>query len=99
NAALSFSAKPLAMATRLGFLVVAAGLAGGLYLVYLKLFTNETVQGHTSMFLLVVLLGGFQILFIGLVGEYGARCFEEAKGRPLSIIGDTRTLPIDAESR
>ena len=97
NAILSFSAKPLVIATRLGLLVVAAGVAGGLYLLYLKLFTNETVQGHTSMFLLVVLLGGFQILFVGLLGEYVARIFEEAKGRPLYIIAETRNLPVDGE--
>lgn len=92
NAILSFSAKPIVMATRIGAFIVAAGMVGALYVLYLKLFTDEVVAGLTSILLAVVLLGGFQILFIGLLGEYVARIFEEAKGRPLYVIAETRNL-------
>ena len=92
NAILSFSAKPLAIATRLGLVAVAVGLAGATYMLYLKLFTDIPVPGITSVLVTIVLFGGFQILLMGLLGEYVARIFEEAKGRPLYVIAETRNL-------
>lgn len=92
NAILSFSAKPLAIATRLGLAAVALGLAGAGYMLYLKLFTTIPVPGVTSILVAIALFGGFQILLIGLVGEYVARIFEETKDRPLYVIAETRNL-------
>ena len=92
NAILSFSATPLAIATRLGLVAVALGLAGAGYMLYLKLFTNIPVPGVTSILVAIALFSGVQILLIGLVGQYVARIFEEAKGRPLYVIAETRNL-------
>ena len=92
NAILSFSATPLAIATRLGLGAVALGLFGAAYMLYLKLFTTIPVPGVTSILVTIVLFGGFQILLIGLVGEYVTRIFEEAKDRPLYVIAETRNL-------
>jgi polyisoprenyl-phosphate glycosyltransferase len=89
NAILSFSSKPLAVAVRLGFVTIMAALAGGLYMLYLKLFTNTPVPGLTSILLTIVMLGGMQIMLIGVVGAYIARIFEEVKGRPLYVIDET----------
>jgi glycosyltransferase involved in cell wall biosynthesis len=44
---------------------------------------DRIVPGWTSLVIVVLILSGVQILFIGLIGEYIARIFEEAKGRPL----------------
>jgi len=92
NAILSFSSKPLTMVVRLGLLTIIASLAGGFYMLYLKLFTNTPVPGLTSILLSVALIGGVQIMLIGIVGAYIARIFEEIKGRPLYIIDETINL-------
>jgi dolichol-phosphate mannosyltransferase len=54
------------------------------YILY-TLFAHpeQVVQGWTSLIIVVLILSGVQIIFIGLIGEYVARIFEEAKGRPL----------------
>lgn len=89
NAILSFSSKPLTMAIRLGFLTVLAGITGGAYMLYLKLFTNTPILGLTAILLTIVIFSGVQILLIGVVGEYIARIFEEVKGRPLYLVAET----------
>lgn len=89
NAVLSFSSKPLTMAVRLGAFTIFTGILGGLYMLYLKLFTSIPIPGLTAILLSIVLFGGMQILLIGLVGEYIARIFEEIKGRPLYLVTET----------
>lgn len=92
NAILSFSSKPLTIAIRLGFLTIVAGMMGGGYMLYLKLFTDIPVPGLTAILLAIVLFSGVQILLIGVVGEYIARIFEEVKGRPLYFVSETINL-------
>ena len=84
DALFSFSTAPVRLATRMGLAVVACGM---LYLAYI-LYTivarpGQIVQGWTSLIIVVLIVSGVQIIFIGLIGEYIARIFEEAKGRPL----------------
>lgn len=92
NAILSFSRKPLTLATRLGMATVLAGMLGGAYMLYLKLFTDIPVPGLTAILLSIVLFSGMQILLIGLIGAYIARIFDETKGRPLYIVAETINL-------
>lgn len=92
NAVLSFSSKPLTLAIRLGFLTICAGILGGIYMLYLKLFTNTPIPGLTAVLLSIVVFSGVQILLIGVVGEYIARIFEEIKGRPLYLVAETINL-------
>lgn len=89
NAILSFSSKPLTIAIRIGFLTILVGLAGSVYMLYLKLFTNIPVPGLTAILVSLVLFSGVQILLIGVVGEYISRIFEEIKGRPLYLVAET----------
>jgi glycosyltransferase involved in cell wall biosynthesis len=89
NAILSFSSKPLTLAIRLGFITIFAGIVGGAYMLYLKIFTSIPVPGLTAILLSIVLFSGVQILLIGVVGEYIARIFEEIKGRPLYLVAET----------
>jgi polyisoprenyl-phosphate glycosyltransferase len=89
NAILSFSSKPLTLAIRLGFMTILIGLVGGVYMLYLKLFTTTPVLGVTAIVLSIILFSGVQILLIGVVGEYIARIFEEIKGRPLYLVAET----------
>jgi glycosyltransferase involved in cell wall biosynthesis len=89
NAILSFSSKPLTLAIRLGFVTICFGIFGGIYMLYLKLFTNTPIPGLTAILLSIVVFSGVQILLVGLVGEYIARIFEEIKGRPLYLVSET----------
>ena len=61
-------------------------------MLYLKLFTTIPVPGLTSVLVTIVFFGGVQVSLFGLLGEYVARIFEEAKGRPLYVIAETRNL-------
>ena len=84
DALFSFSTAPVRLATRLGLAVVACGMLYFAYIVYTLLaHPEQVVQGWTSLIIVVLILSGVQIIFIGLIGEYVARIFEEAKGRPL----------------
>ena len=90
DALFSFSTAPVRLATRLGLAVVACGM---LYLGYI-LYTvfahpGRIVQGWTSLIIVVLILSGVQIIFVGLIGEYIARIFEETKGRPLYFFKQT----------
>ena len=86
----SFSAFPLRVASAVGALVA---LAGAVYLVYVlgvRIFTDDLVPGWTSVIIVSLLLGGVQLVFIGLIGQYLSRMYDESKERPLFFIaGDT----------
>jgi len=92
DAILSFSSKPLSMATRLGAATIAVGLLGGLAMLYLKLFTDRATPGMTAVILTVVVFAGIQIFLIGVVGSYIARIFEEVKRRPLYLVGESHNV-------
>jgi glycosyltransferase involved in cell wall biosynthesis len=89
DAIMSFSTAPLRLMSMLGFGVVVLCCAYLAYVLYAKLFTTRTVHGFTSVVVLVALLGGIQLLCLGVVGQYIARIFEEAKRRPLYILDDS----------
>jgi glycosyltransferase involved in cell wall biosynthesis len=86
NATLSFSSRPVRLAEQFGFLMILLSVLYLLYILY-SLFTHKhLVPGWTSIIFLVTFLGGVQLTFIGLLGEYIARIFEEVKGRPLYLL-------------
>lgn len=58
-------------------------------MLYLKFFTSIPIPGLTAILLTIVFFSGVQILLVGVIGEYIARIFEEAKGRPLYIVTET----------
>ena len=67
-------------------------------IIYLKLFTHVTIQGWTSILVVVLFLGGVQILSIGLIGEYLARVGVDIKARPLYIISEVVENSIEEKS-
>jgi dolichol-phosphate mannosyltransferase len=60
---------------------------------YEHLCTRTVPQGWTSLLLVVLLLGGVQLLSLGLIGQYVARIFEEAKQRPLYLVAEVYESP------
>lgn len=88
----SFSTVPLRLALYLGSLVsLAAGLLI-LVLVYLRMSHRFDLPGWTSLMVIVLFLGGIQLITVGIVGEYVARIYEEVKRRPLYLVARTRGL-------
>lgn len=82
----SFSRKPLRVASYLGMFVAMLGFFGMGYIIYLKLFTNLVVEGITAILTSIAIIGGVQLLMLGILGEYIGRVFEQTKNRPLYII-------------
>jgi len=86
DAVFSFSAEPLRLALRAG---VAIALLGFVYLAWTLIYgylIHGLVPGYASLIGVVLILGGFQLAFIGLIGQYLARVFEEVKGRPVYLL-------------
>jgi dolichol-phosphate mannosyltransferase len=83
----AFSAKPLRIASYTGLLVFLAGIAYAIFAV-INYFRGQNIPGWTSLLVTVLLLGGIQLLSLGIIGEYLARIFNESKSRPLYFIKD-----------
>ena len=88
---ISFSKTPLKLAVVLGFSVSGLSLLYGLYAIFAFLFFRTVIPGWASTVLVGTFLGGCQLLFLGLIGEYIATIFDEIKARPLYIVASLRT--------
>lgn len=86
DAVFSFSAEPLRLALRTGLLVALSAFAYLIWSVGYGYMVHGLEPGYPSIIGLVVLLGGIQMIFIGLIGQYLARVFEEVKGRPIYLL-------------
>lgn len=84
----SFSTVPLRMITALGFLISFASFGITLWALFIRLFSDQTVPGWTSTVVPIYLLGGIQLLCIGIIGEYLAKTYMETKRRPHFFIED-----------
>ena len=82
----SFSFVPLQAASYFGFVVSGFSFLYALYILYLRIFTDETVQGWTSLIIAVLFLGGIQLITLGIIGEYIGRISDEVKQRPAYVI-------------
>ena len=85
---LSFSSKPLELAIYFGFFVSSLSVLGIFYALAMRVFTSTWVEGWTALMIAVLFLGGVQLVFVGIIGAYIGRIYEEAKGRPLYILRD-----------
>ena len=86
NGITSFSIVPLRVVTITGLLIFIISLIMSAYVVWLWLFTDNSLPGWSSIVLPMYFLGGIQVLFIGIVGEYLGKVYEEVKNRPRYII-------------
>jgi polyisoprenyl-phosphate glycosyltransferase len=83
----SFSIVPLRAASMIGVIAIILSAAFSLYTLYAKLFLARTPQGFTSLMLFISFLTGVQLFFLGIIGEYIGRIYQEAKRRPLYVVG------------
>ena len=84
----SFSVVPLRFATFIGSLMLMVSFGYGLYALWVKLFGGGAPQGFTALALLLVMTSGVQLMFLGVVGEYVGRIYNEIKGRPTYLVSE-----------
>ncbi len=93
DAALSFSTVPIRAIIWLSFVLWCVSLPYLAWGLYAKFVLHQTVQGWTSIIMLIVFFAGVQLFCMGVIGLYVARIFEQGQRRPLYNIMETRNLP------
>ncbi len=100
DAIMSFSYKPLKLATYLGFFVSIASFVYLVVMIILKLCgVMETVDGWTSIMVITLFINGIILLVLGIIGEYIGRIYDEAKGRPLYVVGEVVNIDENVGGR
>ena len=84
----SYSIAPLKVSTYLGLGTSILSFFYGIFVVIRTLLYGDPVPGFPSLFVVILFLGGLQLLAIGIAGEYLGRIFLETKGRPLYLVKD-----------
>jgi dolichol-phosphate mannosyltransferase len=82
----AFSVAPLRAAAILGGFATAGASIFALYSIYIRVFLGESPQGFTALIVAITFFAGVQLMFLGLIGEYLGRVYDEAKGRPHYIV-------------
>ena len=82
----AFSIVPIRAAALLGTVAMFFSFLFALYSLYAKLVLHQSVQGFTALILSIIFLSGVNLFFLGVIGEYVGRIYEEIKGRPIYIV-------------
>lgn len=85
DAITSFSHVPLQLATTFGFVLAGISLLGILVAVILRIM-HGAIVGQATTLILVLFMGGIQLIFLGVIGEYLSRIYDEVRDRPLYIV-------------
>jgi glycosyltransferase involved in cell wall biosynthesis len=92
----SFSHLPLQLSTYLGFLFSGIAFLAIPVVIVLRLL-GSYLPGFGAITIAILMLGGIQLIAIGLIGEYVGRIYDEVKRRPLYIVGNQRNEPVEIE--
>ena len=84
----SFSVVPLRAATLTGLMTIALTFAFALYAVYKRIVDGAEPVGFTASLLVMTLMSGVELLFLGVIGEYLGRIYAETKGRPTYVVAE-----------
>lgn len=90
----AFSTVPLRAASMMGLITIGLSLLFAVYSLYAKFVLHRSVQGFTAIILSIIFLSGVNLLFLGVIGEYVGRIYEEIKSRPLYVI--SHVIPAKA---
>jgi dolichol-phosphate mannosyltransferase len=93
DAITSFSYVPLQLATTLGFWVSGIALVAIPIVVVLRLMGSDFFFGQATTLIAVLFLGGVQLIFLGIMGEYLGRIYDEVKKRPLYVVSEAPPKP------
>lgn len=94
----SFTTMPLKLATYLGVLVAGAAFFYGMVIVVKTLLYGDPVAGFPTLITVILFLGGIQLLFLGILGEYLGRMFDETKRRPLYLVEEHEPPGVKPQS-
>ncbi len=83
---IAFSGLPLKITSLLGIAMSILGVLGAIYVIFDKLFFSNVIEGWTSIIALVLIIGGIQLIILGIIGEYLWRNLDESRKRPLFFI-------------
>ncbi|WP_059414492.1 glycosyltransferase family 2 protein [Cupriavidus basilensis] len=92
----AFSTVPLKFATSIGLLVAIPAFCMATFIVGKTLIYGDPVHGYPSMMTVLLMLGGLQLVFLGVLGEYVGRLFNEVKRRPVYLVA-SYTAPAGSE--
>lgn len=84
----SFTTMPLKVSTYLGGLIALGAFVYGTYIVADTLLHGNPVPGYPSLMVVMLFLGGGQLIALGIIGEYLGRMFDETKRRPLYVVSE-----------
>ena len=93
----SFTTAPLKMSTYIGMLTAALALVYGIYIIARTLMFGNPIAGYPSLIVVILFIGGVQLISIGIIGEYLSRIFDETKKRPLYLINEIVSSNPQAE--
>jgi glycosyltransferase involved in cell wall biosynthesis len=82
----SFSIGPLKVATYVGLITAILSILYGFYMAIRTVILGNPVPGFPSLLIAILFLGGLQLIFLGIIGEYLGRTFDEVKQRPLYLV-------------
>jgi glycosyltransferase involved in cell wall biosynthesis len=91
----SFTVAPLRAASLLGFLFATSALLFGLWILMETLIFGQDVPGYPSLVVGMMVLGGVQLLMIGILGEYIGKLLSEIKGRPVYFVAEHTLKPAE----
>lgn len=89
NGITSFSIKPLKIAILLGLIFSLLSGVYGLYVLWVSVFTDKTVEGWTSVILSILFIGGINMILLGIIGEYVGKIYIQIKKRPHFLVSKT----------
>src|ERR1700752_5197890 len=95
----AFSLAPLRLATLFGTVLALVAFFYGLQIIYETLVYGIAVPGYPSLFVGVMVLGGVQLIMIGVVGEYIGKILEEIKGRPVYFVAEHAVKLSEADKQ
>jgi dolichol-phosphate mannosyltransferase len=90
---LSFSVFPLRASFYVGLTIASLSFLYALFAVYKRIFVGNIPMGYTDMMFFILFLGGVQLVFLGVIGEYLAKVFQEVRRRPLFVINEMIGFP------
>lgn len=95
NAITGFSYFPLQVATYLGFIAAGLSIITIPVVIILRMTSSPQFTGQATTLIVVLFLGGVQLISLGIIGEYIGRIYDEVKGRPLYIVAEAPDTNYD----
>lgn len=84
----SFTTAPLRISAFMGFVVSIVAFVYMCFVLFKTIFVGEDVQGYPTLVILILFLGGVQLISLGIIGEYLGKIFNETKNRPVYVVGE-----------